>query len=458
MILETVERTIARHDLLKKKDKVLLAVSGGLDSTGMLAVFLELREKWALDLFLGHFNHRLRSRANQDEQFVRKVAQANSLPLFVASEDVRTFAKQNRMNLEEAGRILRYEFLARTAQKVGGAKIATGHTLNDQAETFFLRLMRGSGLKGLGSIYPAVEGQIIRPLLDVERRDIAEFVRRKGLSYRDDESNLDRKFTRNRVRLDLIPFIQENFEPEIIRRIGKTVTILQEEDYLLEKLTSHSAEENICCDNEEILLDIESLMALPRGLARRIVRRFIHRLKGDLREITFEDVESVLNLKEGESLPLTADLLLLRKNGRVFNKPKLPDKIPFAYDWDGSSPLLLEELNLVIKSEKIKRPRCFEFDDDARAYLDEENIRFPLRIRNRQEGDRYQPLGAPGHKKLKEIMRAKSIPLEEREKTPVFLSGGEIIWILGLPVAEKFRVHEKTKNVVRLTVSLLDQR
>jgi tRNA(Ile)-lysidine synthase len=115
-------------------------------------------------------------------------------------------------------------------------------------------------------------------------------------------------------------------------------------------------------------------------------------------------------------------------------------------------------LNLVIKSEKIKRPRSFEFDDDAMAYLDEENIRFPLRIRNRQEGDRYQPLGAPGHKKLKEIMRAKSIPLEEREKTPVFLSGGEIIWILGLPVAEKFRVHEKTKNVVRLTVSLLDQR
>ena len=254
MILETVKRTIARHDLLKKKDKVLLAFSGGLDSMGMLAVFLELREPWDLDLFLGHFNHRLRAGANQDEQFVRKVAQANSLPLFVASEDVRSFAKQNRMNLEEAGRVLRYEFLTRTAQKLGGAKIATGHTLNDQAETFFLRLMRGSGLKGLGSIYPAVEGQIIRPLLDVERKDIAEFVRSKGLSYRDDESNLDRQFRRNKVRLDLIPFIQENFDPEIIRRIGKTVSILQEEDFLLEKLSRRSAEENICRENEDILL------------------------------------------------------------------------------------------------------------------------------------------------------------------------------------------------------------
>jgi tRNA(Ile)-lysidine synthase len=458
MILETVERTIARHDLLKKKDLVLLAFSGGLDSTGMLAVFLELRERWDLDLFLGHFNHRLRSNADQDERFVRKVAKENSLPLFVASEDVRSFAKQNRMNLEEAGRIRRYGFLTRTAQKLGGAKIATGHTLNDQAETFFLRLMRGSGLKGLGSIYPAVEGQIIRPLLDLERRDIAEFVKSKGLSYRDDESNLDRKFTRNRVRLDLIPFIQENFEPEIIRRIGKTVTILQEEDSLLGKLTSHAAEENIIRENEEILLDIESLMDLPRGLARRIVRRFIHLLKGDLREITFEDVESVLNLEEGESLPLTADLLLMREDGRVFKKPKLPDKIPYAYDWEGTSPLVLEELKLVIESETMKRPPSFAFDDDARAYLDEESIRFPLRVRNRQEGDRYRPLGAPGHKKLKEIMRAKSIPLKDRGKKPVFLSAGEIIWILGLPVAEKFRVKEKTKNVVRLTVSSLDQR
>ena len=241
MILETVKETITRHNLLKKKDNVLLAFSGGLDSTAMLAVFLELRKEWLLELFLGHFNHRLRPSANQDEQFARKVAQENSLPLFVASEDVRSYAKQNRMNLEEAGRILRYDFLSKTAQKIGGAKIATGHTLNDQAETFFLRLMRGSGLKGLGSIYPVVEGQIIRPLLAVERKDIAEYVRRKGMTFRDDESNLDRNFARNKVRLDLIPFIQENFEPKIVRRIGKTVNILQEEEDLLGKLSSHEA-------------------------------------------------------------------------------------------------------------------------------------------------------------------------------------------------------------------------
>ena len=149
MVLDTVKETIRKHNLLEKKDLVLLSYSGGLDSTGLLAVLLELREEWLLELYLGHFNHCLRPKAGEDERFARKVAKEHALPLFVASEDVRSFAKQHRLNLEEAGRMLRYEFLEKMAQKIGGAKIATGHTMDDQAETFFLRLMRGSGLKGL---------------------------------------------------------------------------------------------------------------------------------------------------------------------------------------------------------------------------------------------------------------------------------------------------------------------
>lgn len=453
MMLETVKETIRKHNLLEKKDNVLIAFSGGLDSTGLVAVFLELQKEWCLDLFLGHFNHRLRPGAGEDEQFVRKVAQEHALPLFVASEDVRSFAKLNRLNLEEAGRMLRYEFLSKTAQKIGGAKIATGHTLNDQAETFFLRLMRGSGLKGLGSISPVVEGRIIRPLLSVERKDIAEYVQKKGLMYREDESNLDRSFARNKVRLDLIPYIQENFEPKIVRRIGKIITILQEEEDLLGKLTSHETNKVIFLDNEEVRLDLKALLTIPRGLARRVVRDFIQKIKGDLREISFEAVEALLNLEEGKSFQLNKELLLKRDKGLVFCRPELPERLTYGYEWDGSSPLNLEELNLNVKAERIKRPQSFAFNDNTIAYLDGKNIPFPLRARSRREGDRYQPLGAPGQKKLKEIMRAKSIPLTERDKKPVFLSGDEIIWVLGLPVAEKFKISDKTKEVLVLTVT-----
>jgi tRNA(Ile)-lysidine synthase len=457
MILETVKDTIAEHGLLEKKEKILLAFSGGLDSTGLLGIFLELRKEWHLDLFLGHFNHKLRQSADEDEQFVRRVAQKHALPLFIESEDVRAFAKRNRLNLEEAGRLLRYDFLSQTAQKIGGAKIATGHTLNDQAETFFLRLMRGSGLKGLGSISPVVEGRIIRPLLALERKDIAEYVREKNLEFRDDESNLDRSFARNKVRLDLIPYIQENFEPDIVRRIGKIVTILQDEEAYLENLTNHQAKRAVFHEKGEVGLDLKMLSTLPRGLARRIVRDFIKKLKGDLREISFENVESLLNLSEGKTLQLTRELLLKREKDQIFRKPDLPERIRYEYGWNGSSPLIIEELNVKIESGKTKRPQSFAFDDDAKAYLDWEKIKFPLQVRSRREGDRYKPLGAPGHKKLKEVMRAKGIPVAEREKKPVFLSGGEIIWVCGLPVAEKFKVSDETKEVLVLSFTLLDR-
>lgn len=458
MVLETVKETIRKHTLLEKKDKVLIAFSGGMDSTALLAVFLELRKDWLLDLFLGHFNHRLRPGAGEDEQFVRNIAQEYALPLFVASEDVRSFAQQNRLNLEEAGRMLRYEFLAKTAQQIAGVKIATGHTLNDQAETFFLRLMRGSGLKGLGCILPIVEGRIIRPFLSVERKDIAEYVKKKGLAFREDESNRDRSYARNKVRLDLIPYIQENFEPNIVRRIGKTATIFQEEEDLLNKWASHEAKKAVKREKGEVRLDLNFLSTVPLGLARRVIREFIQELKGDLREISFEDVDFLLNLEEGKSHQLTDKILLKRENGLVFCRPELPDRITYAYQWDGTSPLLLEELNLLIKAQRIKRPQSFAYDDRAKAYLDGKAISFPLQIRNRQEGDRYRPLGAPGHKKLKEIMRAKSIPMAERDKKPVFLTEDEIIWVLGLPVAEKFRIRDTTKEVLVITVTSRGQR
>ncbi len=455
MILKTFKETILKYKLLKKRDRILLACSGGLDSTGLLTLFLELRKDWHLDLFLGHFNHRLRSSASEDEQFVRRMAHEKAIPIFVASEDVRSFAEKKGLNLEEAGRIRRYEFLTQTAKKIGVAKIATGHTMNDQAETFLLRVMRGSGLKGLGSIYPAVEGTIIRPLLFVERQDIEEYLRGREIEYCRDESNLDRNFLRNRIRLDLIPFIQENFAPKIIPQISKIVSIIQEEDALLEKLAIHEAKEAILFEPEEVRLDLKKALVLPEALRRRVVRHFLREIKGDLRGISFEDVEAVLNLAEGESFQLKKKLLLKREKGLVLRRVEGRFEPAYEYFWNGSAPLKIAEINLVVASERIKSlPSPRAFDDDSQAYLDAAKIRFPLLVRNRREGDRYRPLGAPGSKKLKEVMRAKGIPLEERERRPVFISGDEIIWVVGLPVAEKFKVSERTKEILTLTVSL----
>jgi len=453
IILDSVRKTIEKYRLIKNNDKILVAYSGGVDSTALLSVFLELRRDFDFDIFLGHFNHRLRPAAFEDEQFVRSVARRYSLALFVGSEDVRRHAKLRHLNLEEAGRILRYAFLTQTAQKIGAAKIATGHTMDDQAETFFLRLLRGSGLRGLGSISLIVEGKIIRPLLYVQREDIEEYIRDRGLEFRIDESNRDRRFARNRVRHDLIPYIRDHYDPKIISRIGKIVSILQEDEILLERLARVEVKERIVQRNEKICLDLKNTSVLPLGLARRIIRDFITRVKGDLRGISFEDIERILSLEEGKSIHLKRDLVLKRDGGMVCPRDEPSLKIEYAYRWNGSKALIIKELLLTVKAKRIKHGSSpFVFDDEKRAYVDGKKLAFPLFIRNRLEGDRYRPLGAPGHKKLKEIMRAKGIPVEDREKRPVFISEKEIVWILGLPVADQFKIDEKSEEIVEISV------
>jgi tRNA(Ile)-lysidine synthase len=449
MILERIKKTIQDYKLLEKKDKILIAYSGGVDSTGLLNLLLELREEWSFELFLGHFNHRLRQSADKDEQFVRRMAKIYSLPLFVGSKDVRSYAREKKLNIEEAGRELRYDFLKKTALKIGKAKIATGHTMTDQAETFLMRLMRGSGLRGLGGIFPLVEGTIVRPLIQVERQDIEAHLKAKGIEFRIDESNLDRRFLRNRIRLDLIPYIKKNFEPEIVSSLGRITSIIREEDSLLEKIAQEKTKKAVSKKNNRISLEVKPLSSLPRAMARRVVRDFISDLRGNLRAVSFEDVESVLCLREGKEFPLRKDHVLRREQGQIFLKSKLTPKIRYEYRWEGKAPLEIKELKLKFEGKKVKGRNSIglDFDDRARAFLDLGKLKFPLMVRDRREGDRYQPFGAPGQKKLKEIMRAKDIPLPERERRPVFLSGDKIVWILGLPVSEKHKVGKGTTDI-----------
>ena len=455
MILDKIKKTIKEYKLLEKKDRLLIAYSGGLDSTGLLALLLELREKWSFEIFIGHFNHKLRQNAEDDEQFVRDVCHKYSLPLFVGSENVRLYAKNKKLSIEEEGRRLRYDFLKKAAARIGEAKIATGHTMTDQAETLLMRLMRGSGPRGLAGIYPVVEGKIIRPLIQLEREDIAAYLKRRGIPYRIDESNFDRRFFRNRIRMDLIPYIRNNFEPRIIPQLAKIASILQEEEALLDKLGKEKAQKPILEKNNQVFLDLNSLLSLPLALRRRIVREFIYKLKGDLREISFGDIEAVLRLGKGKECHLKKTLILSREGDLVFLKRKTFPKIRYEYRWNGKNSLEIREINLKFEGKEIKKDKFprLDFNDEDSAYIDMAKLRFPLLIRNRRRGDRYQPLGAPGQKKLKEIMRAKGIPLSEREKRPVFLCGEEIVWVLGLPVSEKHKISEKTGRI--FTVKIL---
>lgn len=451
MILEKVKKTILAHGLFHGKDKILIAYSGGVDSTALLHLLLELRQEWPLEIFLGHFNHMLRPSAEGDEQFIRDEARRLSLPLFVGRGDIRARAKAMKQNIEETGSRLRYEFLNQKAAEIGGAKIATGHTLTDQAETFLMRLMRGSGLRGLAGIYPAVEDRLVRPLLEIEREEIEAYLEKKKIAFRIDESNFDRRFLRNRIRLELLPYIQKNFEPTFIRQLGRMASIIREEDSLLEEMAREKAKEAIKKKSGSVSLDWQSLSSAPRALARRVVRNFISEIRGSLRRISFEDVESVLSLGEGKEYSLKEDVVLRREKDQIVLKKKSVS-VEYEYKWDGKGILEVQELGLKFKGKKRARENFSPFlsDDLTRVFLDLGKLRFPLTVRNRKEGDRYHPLGAPGRKKVKEVFRSKRIPLAERVRHPVFISGDEIAWIFGLPVSEKFKIDKETAGIFEI--------
>ncbi|MCJ7589648.1 MAG: tRNA lysidine(34) synthetase TilS [Candidatus Aminicenantes bacterium] len=444
-------KTIECRGLVRPGDRILIAFSGGPDSTALLSLFLAVRGELRLKLALAHFNHRLRPAAREDEAFARLTAKKLNLPIAVGSGNVRAYAARRRMNLEEAGRELRYAFFKNAAKKLGADKIATGHTADDQAETVLMRLLRGTGLRGLGGIRPLAEGGVIRPLLEIERKDIARWLAAQRLDFRTDESNLDLRFFRNRIRHEVLPLLKR-IEPKAVSQLGRLALILQDEEDLR---TGPEGERG------RSSLDAESLSRLPKALARRAVRGFLARLAGSTRGFTFNDVEAVLALAEGKVLTLRGGLNLRRDKGLIAVKPPAVDKARFRYLWDGRGVLKIKETGLAIKGRilEFRGTLPAPFDDPSRAFLDADKLEFPLLVRNREEGDRFRPLGAPGSKKLKEILRAKGIPADERDRLPVILTGTcskarnverppRIVWMPGLPVGDAFKVGRASNRIL----------
>jgi tRNA(Ile)-lysidine synthase len=465
MIYKRFRKTVTRLRLIEPGDKVLVAFSGGQDSMALLELLLELRRDVPIGIVVAHFNHKLRPGAGDDEAFAKAAARKRRLPVVTGSRNVRLYARRRRTNLEEAARELRYGFLKKAARRVGATKIATGHTLTDQAETVLMRIVRGTGVQGLGGITPGPDGMIIRPLLEVERAETEAFLLQRGIPFRTDETNLDRRILRNRIRLETLPAFAR-VDPSVARHLGRLAALARDEEELLGKVTATAWQELAHRDGDDFSLDAAAVGELPRALARRVVRKFLSGLPGGLRGVSFEEVEDILALKDGKEKTLGKRRVMRREAGRLSLKrpgARAP-KESFEALWDGEGTVKLPGafgrfrgstierikdglLAFDDKKRVLFRDKLPAYNDKKRALLDATSLKFPLIVRSRLPGDKYRPLGAPGTKKLKEILRAKGIPLAERDRLPVFLSGDKIVWVPGLPVSEYHKVKPRTSKV-----------
>ena len=446
-----IRAAVARHGLIAPGDRVLAGCSGGPDSVALVALLLGLREEMRLEVVVAHFDHRLRPDSAADAAFVEGLARRWVLPFVAGSKDVRGEARRLRLNLEEAARELRYGFLREAARRAGATKIATGHTMDDQAETFLMRLFRGTGLTGLAAIGPLAGPAgcpVIRPLLGVRRAAVEAYLRAEGLPFRTDASNLDRKFLRNRVRLDLLPELEREYAPRLVEHLAALASLAREEDELLDAFVRELADEFITRTGGEPALDVRTLALVPPALARRVAREFIREVKGDLRSVTSADIASLLGLRDGRVRTFRKGLVLRREEGRLVRVRRPPPAARgFEVRWGGRGEV--RAAGMTFRGRTLAREAAppLEGDDARRALLDRAKLRFPLVLRSRRPGDLYRPLGAPGRKKLKEVLRARGVPLRERDRRPVFLSGGEIVWVPGCPVAEKFKVGRGTDRI-----------
>ncbi|HYK89481.1 MAG TPA: tRNA lysidine(34) synthetase TilS, partial [Acidobacteriota bacterium] len=283
--LETeTERTLVKYNMLLRGDSVVVAVSGGADSMALLHCLHRLTPRWDLKLCAAHLNHRLRGReSDQDAEFVGSACRELGIPLHSEVAEVGQEAAARKRNLEEMAREIRYEFLRRVARRSGAQKIALGHTLNDQAETVLIRFLRGSGSEGLSAIHPVVDGVIVRPLLGCSRDKILKYLKIRGLCFREDSSNRDLAIRRNRVRHELIPYLEEHFNPRLIETLAASAELAREVAGYLESQATSVFGSLQNQENRGVAVQVERLRELPRALQKSVVRLAIRTCRGNLR-------------------------------------------------------------------------------------------------------------------------------------------------------------------------------
>jgi tRNA(Ile)-lysidine synthase len=420
------------------------------------------RQELNLFLIAAYVNHGLRpGESEREAELVRNESSRLGLPFEYGQFDVREFQKSGGLSPQDAARRIRFHFFRNLLKKNQAQKIALGHNADDQVETVLLRLIRGTGLRGLKGMLPIREGGVIRPLLEVWRRDIESFALEKKIPFALDSSNLKEDYLRNRLRLSLIPLIEKEYQPSFKQVVLKASRILREENDYVEKASAEIYEKIVREEMGGCSFRFSEYQSLLNAIQWRVLQKIAERT--DEGEIGMEEEKVNLGrIYEKLHHPPASFLMDLSNGVRIekrydevwWGKKKTDPVPPFEVEIKSQGRTSIEEIGREVIIKEVEK------DDQVKrlspspnvAFLDGWALTFPLRVRNFRPGDRFHPLGAKGSQKLKEFFIDHKIPRFERPGIPILLSGETIAWVVGHRIDERFKVTEKTKKVLRVEV------
>jgi tRNA(Ile)-lysidine synthase len=460
-VLERVAKIITRYSMFDTGQRIGAAVSGGADSVCLLHVLAELAPRWNLRLSVLHLDHHLRGEeSREDARFTGELAHRLGLPFHFGEVDVGRLARESGENLEQAARNARRRFFLDYLQSGAADRIALGHTRRDQAETVLFRFLRGAGTAGLAGIRPVTPEGFVRPLLAEDRAGVEQYLRERNIPWREDSSNASLDFARNRIRLELVPMLQREWNPAIIETLAHTADWAREEEAYWESEIDRLAATHLTVKPPAAFLRAGELRALPPAAARRLVRRAIEHVRGDLLGIDFAHIAGILALAEQQEgngrlqtpgvdvfrsfewlrfAPLGADNLANRNF-------RLPVPVPGSVPIPGSSSALLLQL---IENKQGTDNRDSSYNE-MMGCLDWDRISGTLELRNWRPGDQYRPAGHSGAEKIKLLFHEARIPLWERRSWPVITRGDQIVWARRFGPAAELVATSQSRVVLKI--------
>lgn len=459
-LLARVASTIHERKLLKPGDTVIVALSGGADSCALLDLLAALPD-FSLRLTAAHLNHCLRGTdSDADETFCRLVAKRYNIPFESRRTDVAEYAAKHRLSLEDAGRQARGAFFRELMEGRNADALALGHHRDDQAETFLMSLLRGAGGQGLSGMSFSNERCHIRPLLDITRSEIEAWLRGHNLPWREDASNRDTTFLRNRIRHELLPVL-ETFNPAIRERLAATADILREDNHLLSTVAQGEYDRLAHGQGVSVDFEVSSLKVLHPALLNRVIRIALSRITGNLLNISRLHIAHIAALladgSPNRSLDLPGSLTARREYDHIsfVSAVPMPETPPHVVIHAPGTFQLWDGMSLHVSSADY--PEHLDRTPPETAYLDLDSAPFPWHVRTFMPGDRMLPLGMTGSKKVKEIFIDQKISARQRQRVPLVFSGETLTWVCGLRFSACAAISPASSRIARAVLKRPDE-